>query len=47
VMDLVGDLALIGGLLQAEVVAVKSGHALNVEFVREVESRKSKVKSRR
>ncbi len=36
VMDLVGDLALVGGLLQAEVVAVKSGHALNVEFAREV-----------
>jgi UDP-3-O-[3-hydroxymyristoyl] N-acetylglucosamine deacetylase len=36
VMDLVGDLALIGGLLQAEVVAVKSGHALNVEFAKEV-----------
>lgn len=37
VMDLVGDLSLIGGLLQAEVLAVKSGHALNVEFAREVE----------
>jgi UDP-3-O-[3-hydroxymyristoyl] N-acetylglucosamine deacetylase len=46
VMDLVGDLALIGGLLQADVVAVKSGHALNVEFAREVESQRSKVESR-
>ncbi|MCX8053568.1 MAG: UDP-3-O-acyl-N-acetylglucosamine deacetylase [Armatimonadetes bacterium] len=36
VMDLVGDLALIGGLLRAEVVAVKSGHALNVEFAKAV-----------
>jgi UDP-3-O-acyl N-acetylglucosamine deacetylase len=36
VMDLIGDLSLVGGLLQAEVVAVKSGHALNVEFAREV-----------
>ncbi len=36
VMDLVGDLALVGGLLQAEIVAVKSGHALNVEFARAV-----------
>lgn len=35
-MDLVGDLALVGGLLHADVVAVKSGHALNVEFAREV-----------
>lgn len=38
VMDLVGDLSLIGGLLQAEVLAVKSGHALNVEFARQVVS---------
>ncbi len=36
VVDLVGDLALIGGYLQAEVLAVKTGHALNVEFAREV-----------
>lgn len=35
-VDLIGDLSLVGGLLQAEVVAVKSGHALNVEFAREV-----------
>jgi len=36
VMDLIGDISLVGGLLQAEIVAVKSGHALNVEFAREV-----------
>jgi UDP-3-O-[3-hydroxymyristoyl] N-acetylglucosamine deacetylase len=36
VMDLIGDVSLVGGLLQAEVVAVKSGHALNVSFAREV-----------
>jgi len=36
VMDLIGDLSLVGGLLQAEVLAVKSGHALNVEFANEV-----------
>jgi UDP-3-O-[3-hydroxymyristoyl] N-acetylglucosamine deacetylase len=34
VLDLVGDLSLIGGDLQADVIAVKSGHALNVEFAR-------------
>jgi len=34
VLDLTGDLALLGGRLAAEIVAVKSGHALNVEFVR-------------
>ncbi|MGC8863277.1 MAG: UDP-3-O-acyl-N-acetylglucosamine deacetylase [Armatimonadota bacterium] len=44
VMDLVGDLALIGGLLEAEIVAVKSGHALNVQFAKEVGSRESKVR---
>ncbi len=43
VMDLVGDLALVGGLLQAEIVAVKSGHALNVEFAKEVDRQKSKL----
>jgi UDP-3-O-[3-hydroxymyristoyl] N-acetylglucosamine deacetylase len=36
VMDIVGDLALAGGLLDAEVLAVRSGHALNVEFAKEV-----------
>ena len=36
VMDLVGDLSLVGGLLQAEVLAVKSGHMLNVEFAKEI-----------
>jgi len=36
VLDLVGDLALLGGRLAAEIVAVKSGHALNVEFVRKL-----------
>ncbi|NLN76881.1 MAG: UDP-3-O-[3-hydroxymyristoyl] N-acetylglucosamine deacetylase [Armatimonadetes bacterium] len=36
VVDMIGDLALIGGLLSAEVLAVRTGHALNVEFAREV-----------
>lgn len=35
-VDLVGDLALIGGLLHAEVLAVKSGHTLNIKFASEV-----------
>jgi len=38
VVDLVGDLALTGGLLQAEVLAVKSGHSLNIEFANAVNS---------
>jgi len=36
VLDLVGDLALLGGRIAAEILAVKSGHALNVEFVRKL-----------
>jgi UDP-3-O-[3-hydroxymyristoyl] N-acetylglucosamine deacetylase len=36
VMDMVGDLALAGGIIKAEILAVKSGHALNVEFAKEV-----------
>lgn len=32
VLDLVGDLALVGSNLAAEIVAVKSGHAMNVAF---------------
>lgn len=36
VLDLVGDLALVGGKISAEIVAVKSGHALNVEFAQEL-----------
>lgn len=36
VVDIVGDLALIGGIINAEILAVKSGHALNVEFAKEV-----------
>ncbi|MGQ9454499.1 MAG: UDP-3-O-acyl-N-acetylglucosamine deacetylase [Armatimonadota bacterium] len=36
VMDLVGDLALIGSTMEAEIVAVKSGHALNIEFAKRV-----------
>jgi UDP-3-O-acyl-N-acetylglucosamine deacetylase len=33
-LDLIGDLALVGGVLVGEVVAVRSGHALNHEMAR-------------
>lgn len=36
VLDMVGDLSLIGGILNAEILAVRSGHALNIEFSKEV-----------
>ena len=34
ILDLLGDLALLGRPLQAEIEAVKSGHKLNAELVR-------------
>jgi UDP-3-O-[3-hydroxymyristoyl] N-acetylglucosamine deacetylase len=34
ILDLIGDLALLGRPLKAEIKAVRSGHALNVELVR-------------
>ncbi len=37
IMDLIGDMSLAGGLINAEILAVKSGHTLNVEFAGEVE----------
>ena len=44
ILDMIGDLALSGGLLNAEILAVKSGHALNVEFAKEVLSKMSEVR---
>jgi len=37
ILDVIGDFALLGAPLQAHVVAVRSGHAFNVEFVRKIE----------
>lgn len=37
IMDLIGDMTLAGGLINAEILAVKSGHTLNVEFAGKVE----------
>jgi UDP-3-O-acyl N-acetylglucosamine deacetylase len=39
VLDLIGDLALLGRPLQAEIIAVKSGHKLNIELVRRLVKR--------
>lgn len=39
ILDIVGDLALFGGDLYGHVVAFRSGHALNVELVRELTRR--------
>ncbi len=38
-LDLVGDLALLGSRLRAHVVAVKSGHELNLALVQEIQKR--------
>jgi len=36
VMDLVGDVSLLGATVQAHILAVRSGHAMNAEFTRRV-----------
>lgn len=36
ILDLIGDLALLGRPLQAEIIAVKSGHELNARLVRRI-----------
>jgi UDP-3-O-acyl N-acetylglucosamine deacetylase len=43
ILDLVGDLALLGHDLRGHVVAYRSGHPLNVELVRELKSRLPQV----
>ncbi len=35
-LDLLGDLYLLGGYLRANIVAVKSGHSLNLQLVKEI-----------
>ncbi len=36
IVDLIGDLFLLGGFLRGHVIASKSGHSLNIEFARKV-----------
>ena len=45
IMDLLGDLFLLGGFLKGHVIATRSGHALNLEFVRKIAMSQSKNKS--
>lgn len=35
-LDMIGDLAILGGIPRAEIVAVKSGHSLNAELARKL-----------
>lgn len=37
ILDLIGDLSLIGRPLQAHIIAIRSGHASNVAFAKELE----------
>lgn len=46
IMDLLGDLYLLGGFLKGHVIATRSGHALNLELVRKISMTESKGKSR-
>ncbi len=43
-MDLLGDLFLLGGFLKGHVIATRSGHALNLELVRRISMAQSKRK---
>ncbi len=36
ILDLLGDLFLVGGFIKGHVIATRSGHALNLEFVRKL-----------
>lgn len=38
ILDLIGDIALLGARLKGWVVAIKSGHSLNIEFLRRLKS---------
>lgn len=38
VLDLLGDLSLVGGWFHAHIIAIRSGHATNVAFARELAS---------
>jgi UDP-3-O-[3-hydroxymyristoyl] N-acetylglucosamine deacetylase/3-hydroxyacyl-[acyl-carrier-protein] dehydratase len=45
VLDLLGDLSLIGRPLKARLVAVKSGHALNIKLLRRIEQQRHRYES--
>jgi len=44
IMDLMGDLFLLGGFLKGHVIAARSGHALNLELVRKISMTQPKGK---
>ncbi len=46
IMDILGDLTLIGGPLEGHIIAVKSGHKYNVKFARKLADQVKKKKKR-
>ncbi len=42
VLDLIGDLYLLGCALQANIIAIKSGHPLNIRLLRRIEQQRSR-----
>lgn len=38
ILDLIGDLSLIGGILNAHIIAIRSGHSSNIAFARMLKS---------
>ncbi len=47
ILDLLGDLFLLGRTLQAHVIAIKSGHAAHIEFARRVREQLNRADQRR
>jgi len=45
ILDLIGDLYLLGGPIKAHIIAVKSGHLFNVKLIKKLEEIKNKKKS--
>jgi len=44
ILDLIGDLYLLGGPIQAHIIAVKSGHSFNVRLIQKLEKLKERKK---
>lgn len=45
ILDLIGDLSLLGSPLQAHIVATRSGHSLNIKLVNEIKARHEKERA--
>jgi len=43
ILDLIGDLYLLGNPLKGHIVAIKSGHSLNIEFLQKVKKQQERV----